>query len=329
MEKTKKQNGFFQREFEIAQLLKEMNPEFRRGVTPIASPTTPKTTAATPPTGWPQPTTPTNGTPWVNGSTPWTTPVNNQPTWGMVPTNTPWGMVPTTTPWNTMPTNTPWNTIPWMQPINYGTPVMYPTPNTPTNVWPGTPYANSFVNTPTPNSWPTTAPTMHNGSGNTETGTTLTRPQVWQNTAPVNPYTNGTGIVNGTSTESTKNGYGVPTTPTGYTSEVMPPCNVCEFENRFCVEMMVPGFTEKDCTIRVSNGILWVHGTRKETNTNKETNFFTTQEFGNFSFKRSFIVTEEVASDKISACCVDGILTLTLPKKVQVPQKEKRVSELV
>jgi HSP20 family protein len=301
MEKTKKTNGTFQREFEIAQLLREINPGFRRGVTPVTSPTHSYDTVRNPgnwnPTAntWP-------GTTMNNWNTP--TGFSMNPTNNFA-TNTPWG--PT---WNT-PYGTP--TGMWTAPT--GVPMATTTPHAP-NTWATPPYDTGY--------WRTA---MHNGNGSAYAFPSYPPPAGWENGSQAVPVGTTAPNTYGTTPETGYTPYG--STPySGNTSSVTPPTNVVEYENRFCIEMMVAGFNEKDCSIRVSNGILWVHGWKNDTTETKEPNLCTTCEFNTSTFRRCFMVSEDVDVENIKATCTNGVLTLTLPKKVLATQKEKKVSEL-
>lgn len=297
MEKTKKTNGMFQREFEIAQLLREINPGFRRGVTPVTSPNNSYDTAWMPNT-W----TPTGNTPGTPNWQTWN-PTNNFSTptpWTNTPNSGPWGP---TGQWNTpnwwMQNNTPWGT-PWASWNQWGW-----RPNN----WATTPYTGEYWNAG-----------KQNGNGFGYTSPTDPPPTGWENGSQAVP-TNG-------NPETWYNNWNN-TPPMADATTVTPPANVTEYEKTFCIEMMVPGFNEKDCTIKVSNGILWVHGWRKTTNQSNEPCLTTTCEFTNHSFRRCFVVSEDVDMENIKATCTEGILTLTIPKKVLASQKEKKVSELV
>jgi HSP20 family protein len=95
----------------------------------------------------------------------------------------------------------------------------------------------------------------------------------------------------------------------------MPAVNVRENKNAFKLDVAAPGFKKEDFKLEMHNGYLTISGESKEEKEDKDEKY-TRQEYRYNSFSRSFSVPENVNSDGISAEYADGVLKVTLPKKV-------------
>ncbi|MBR5093680.1 MAG: Hsp20/alpha crystallin family protein [Oscillospiraceae bacterium] len=82
------------------------------------------------------------------------------------------------------------------------------------------------------------------------------------------------------------------------------------------LEAELPGFKKEDIHIDVEDDCLTISVERKQTKDDKNVNYVK-RELILGTFRRSFDVSG-IEVDKIQAAYQDGILTLTLPKKVEV-----------
>lgn len=98
-----------------------------------------------------------------------------------------------------------------------------------------------------------------------------------------------------------------------YDHDWKPMANVTEKEDRFELELAVPGMNKKDFNISIEKNMLTISAERKEEKKEEEKNF-TRREFVYGSFSRSFTLPETVDREKIDAEYKDGILRLNLPK---------------
>ncbi len=112
------------------------------------------------------------------------------------------------------------------------------------------------------------------------------------------------------------------------TSENSAMANVLENEDQFDIELSVAGYNKEEITFKVSNGIMSVTG-KKNKKASELAPCYVTQEFTNNSFRRSFILSEDVDSSKIKARLSNGILTLEIPKTDLTLTKEKKISEVI
>jgi len=111
-----------------------------------------------------------------------------------------------------------------------------------------------------------------------------------------------------------------------------PATNIAENEQAFQLEMAVPGFSKEDFRISLEKNTLTVSSDMKSEDKSedkkeeKDETAYRMREFGRHHFSRSFSLSESIDKDGIKAEYVNGILTITLPKKEEVKvQKEIQV----
>ena len=103
------------------------------------------------------------------------------------------------------------------------------------------------------------------------------------------------------------------------------PVNILETEKDFVLEVVAPGFTKEDFKIDLVEDTLTISTEKKEDpapGTEKKLR----QEYKIQSFKRSFTVDKSINVNGISAKYVNGILTLNLPKAVEVKEAAKQIT---
>ena len=100
-----------------------------------------------------------------------------------------------------------------------------------------------------------------------------------------------------------------------------PSVDIVEDKDAFAVTADLPGLIKKDISINIKENMLTISGERKVEKKDESKNYCRTERrFG--SFKRSFQLTDQVISEKISATFKDGVLTVLVPKAEEVKPKE-------
>ena len=110
-------------------------------------------------------------------------------------------------------------------------------------------------------------------------------------------------------------------------SQLMPAVNVNEKDREFEIEMAVPGMKKSDFKIETENSTLTISSEKEEESEEKKEDYMR-REFNYASFCRSFSLPENCAEDRISANYQDGILKVTIPKKVATKEKLSRPIEV-
>jgi HSP20 family protein len=104
-----------------------------------------------------------------------------------------------------------------------------------------------------------------------------------------------------------------------------PSVNVKENEKEFALEVAAPGLEKQDFNVELNENVLSISAEKKsETTENNEQTKFTRKEFSYASFKRSFTLDEEsVDAENIVAKYENGILHVSIPKKVKTEEEKK------
>jgi len=110
-------------------------------------------------------------------------------------------------------------------------------------------------------------------------------------------------------------------------AQMTPAVNVHEKDKEFEIEMAVPGMKKSDFKIETENSTLTISSEKEEESEEKKADYMR-KEFSYNSFSRSFSLPENCMEDKISANYQEGILKVTIPKKVVAKEKLTRPIEV-
>ena len=100
--------------------------------------------------------------------------------------------------------------------------------------------------------------------------------------------------------------------------------DVKETETGYEVDMNLPGFSKEDIKAELKDGYLTI---KAETNTNSDEkddngNYIRRERYTG-SCSRSFYVGDQLTQEDIHAAFKDGVLSLNIPKKEAIPEKEE------
>lgn len=102
-----------------------------------------------------------------------------------------------------------------------------------------------------------------------------------------------------------------------------PKVNVKETDKAYEIEIANPGFTKDETSIKVEDGVLFV-SMLSESNEDEETEKkYHRKQWSKSSYQESWNLPENVIEDQITANNVDGVLTITLPKKEETKKEVK------
>jgi len=92
-----------------------------------------------------------------------------------------------------------------------------------------------------------------------------------------------------------------------------PPVDIFERQDQLVIRAEVPGVHKEDMDVRIENGVLTLHGERKEEREEKDVNTHLMERvYG--SFTRSFSLPTTVDPTRVTAAYKDGVLEVTVPK---------------
>lgn len=103
----------------------------------------------------------------------------------------------------------------------------------------------------------------------------------------------------------------------------VPSVNIKETDDHFNIEMAAAGMDKADFKISLDDNVLTISGEKKEEK-KEENEKYTRREFSYNSFSRSFTLPENSDAEKIEANYENGMLKISLPKKVQDSTKKTK-----
>jgi len=107
--------------------------------------------------------------------------------------------------------------------------------------------------------------------------------------------------------------------------ECYPMVDIEETKDDFTIYAELPGVSKDNVKINMADDTLKISGEIKEPEKKEERKFHRIERsYG--KFQRSFSLPMQIQSDKVKAYFKDGILTITMPKKEEVKQKEISIS---
>lgn len=105
----------------------------------------------------------------------------------------------------------------------------------------------------------------------------------------------------------------------------MPRVNITENGEGFKLEMQAPGYAKDELKLNLENDVLTISA-EKEHQSLDENERYTRREFSQSSFNRSFRLPETVDAEKISAEHINGVLTVSIPKRAEVKPAPKQIN---
>lgn len=101
-----------------------------------------------------------------------------------------------------------------------------------------------------------------------------------------------------------------------------PKVNVIDEESKVTIEAEVPGLTKDQLVVDINNkeNVLTIKGNKRVDNAGDKQGTYVYRELKQSSFARSFQLNDNLDTDNIKAKFENGMLTLTLPKKVPDPK---------
>ena len=101
--------------------------------------------------------------------------------------------------------------------------------------------------------------------------------------------------------------------------------DLVEKDDVYEITAELPGLSEKNVDIKLSNHTLTIKGEKSEEKEDKKKDYYLSERrYG--SFQRCFQLPESVDADRIDAQFAKGVLTVTLPKTADAKKAEKTIA---
>ena len=108
------------------------------------------------------------------------------------------------------------------------------------------------------------------------------------------------------------------------TRDLMPRLDLVEDENGFRITAELPGMTDKDVQVSMSDHTLTISGEKKEEKETKDKQVYRSERaYG--SFRRVVELPGEVDADKVNASFANGVLTIEMPKSKEAQEKVRQI----
>lgn len=122
---------------------------------------------------------------------------------------------------------------------------------------------------------------------------------------------------------NTATGEAVHTPERKYKSFTNPATNVIVYDDKYTIELALPGFSKESVQITCDDHLLTV---KAEDNSDAPKSNYRLREFNYSGFSKSFTIPESVDTEAIQANFKDGILTIVLNKKAEAtPPPPKKI----
>lgn len=107
-------------------------------------------------------------------------------------------------------------------------------------------------------------------------------------------------------------------------SDAFPSVDVMEKKKELVIKAELPGLKEEDVNVEVADNLITLRGEKTAERTEEDDAFYLSERrYG--SFRRSFMLPDNIKTDKISAKFRNGVLTVRLPKNTQAQQRNRRI----
>lgn len=108
-----------------------------------------------------------------------------------------------------------------------------------------------------------------------------------------------------------------------------PSINVIENDKDYEVELAAPGLTKEDFSVHINDdGDLVINMEKKEHQEEKKGKKYLRREFSYSKFEQTLVLPDDVEKKSIKAEVKNGVLTVTLPKRVEQPKEVQQMIEV-
>lgn len=109
-----------------------------------------------------------------------------------------------------------------------------------------------------------------------------------------------------------------------FSKAAYPKVNVLSYDDRVEIEAEIAGFRKEDISIEVEDEVLSIVGKTSQQSEQTDKSVYLLRELKRSSFSRSFRLTDQLDSDKIEASFNNGLLYITIPRKVNTKENKTK-----
>jgi HSP20 family protein len=109
-----------------------------------------------------------------------------------------------------------------------------------------------------------------------------------------------------------------------FSKAAYPKVNVLSFDDKVEIEAEIAGFQKEDISIQIEDDVLSIVGKTTQQAEQTDKSVYLLRELKRSSFSRSFRLTDQLDSDKVDAAFNNGLLYITIPRKVQTQENKAK-----
>jgi HSP20 family protein len=120
-------------------------------------------------------------------------------------------------------------------------------------------------------------------------------------------------------------GFGREVAPLAQIECLKPTLDIAAGDKEYTISVELPGVDEKDVRLELTGDTLVIKGEKKQEKEEKEKNYYRMERsYG--SFQRVLSLPEDADQDAIGATYKDGIMTITIPRKMATKRESRQIT---
>ena len=109
-----------------------------------------------------------------------------------------------------------------------------------------------------------------------------------------------------------------------FNKSAYPKVNVLSFDDKVEIEAEIAGYSREDISIQIEEDVLSIVGKTSQQGEQTDKSVYLLRELKRSSFSRSFRLTDQLDPDKVDASFNNGLLHITIPRKVQTKENKAK-----
>lgn len=109
-----------------------------------------------------------------------------------------------------------------------------------------------------------------------------------------------------------------------FSKSAYPKVNVLSYDDKVEIEAEIAGFHKEDISIQIEDDVLSIVGKASQQVEQTDKSVYLLRELKRSSFSRSFRLTDQLDSDRVEAAFNNGLLYITIPRKVHTQENKAK-----